>query len=166
MNSRKRPRPQSQPTGRRPTAGRPRSPARTDSVVEGRVVAVDQERATARVLLDEGGHVDARLPQHVSAEWLRAAVELSAVDAAVAIPRSGRAILWSVFPGAEHAAVSVDVELLGRRVTLEASEQLEIRCSRGSVCIDEEGNVTLRGKELLSRASHANRIKGGIIGFN
>jgi hypothetical protein len=171
MKARKRPRSQSHPQSPQPRRRRPKGrsahpPVQIGAAAEGRVVAVDAERGTARVMLDEGGHVDARLPQHVSVPWLAAAVELAAVEAAVTIPRSGRAILWSVFPSAEHAAVSVDVQLVGRHVTLEASEQLELRCSRGSVSIDPQGNVTVRGKDVLSRASGANRIKGGIIGLN
>ncbi len=166
MNTRKRPRPRP-PVGRTaPAKAPPAVPARTESVVEGRVVSVDPERSLARVALDKGRHVEARLPQHVSADWLRAAVKLAPVEAAVARLGSDRAILWSIFPGSEHAAVSIDIAIFGRHVSLQASERLEIRCSRGTVVIDEHGNVTLRGKELLSRASGANRIKGGVIRLN
>lgn len=164
MNSRKRPCPRPSPSPRHSGAAAKPTPA--DSVAEGRVVAVDPERGTARVALNDGRHLDARLPQHVSAEWLAAAVEFSPVEAAVARPRSGRAILWSVFPSPEHASVSIDVELSGRHVTLRASERLEIRCSRGAVVIDLQGNVTVRGKDLVSRATGSNRVVGGVVRLN
>lgn len=135
------------------------------AIFSGRVIGVDEDRAKARVDLEDGRRIEARLPQHVSADWLRAAVRLAPVDAAVAVRRDG-AVLWCLLPGPEHAPVRVDVELSGPRVLLHASERLEIRCSKGTVIIDEQGNVTVRGKELLSRASEANRIQGGTIRLN
>lgn len=135
-------------------------------LMKGRAVAVDIELRTARVELAHGGSTVARLPQHVSPGWLHAAVDVEPVETVVASLTAEDAILWCVLPGSAHASVVVDIEVIGRHITLHASESFEIRCSRGSVCIDDQGNVTLRGKELMSRASGANRIKGGIIRLN
>jgi hypothetical protein len=170
MSSKIRPLPQRPGRTRRASKAKPavaRTPAAAAAeLLEGRVVAVDSEAGLAQLELADGRRVDARLPQHVSAAWLEAAIALAPVEAVAARPRSGRVSLWSIFPGREHAAVSIDVEISGRHVSLQATERLEIRCSRGSVFIDEKGNVTLRGKELLSRATGANRIKGGVIRLN
>ena len=35
-----------------------------------------------------------------------------------------------------------------------------------AICTSDADSVTVRGKELLSRASGANRIKGGVIALN
>jgi len=139
---------------------------RRDEIIEGHVVAVDAEQRIARLKSSSGRAVEARVPQHIGIDWLKAAIAVAPVEAAVVEPPTRRAILWCIFPAAEHASVAVDVDLVGPNVKLHATESVEIRCAKGQVRIDGKGNVSVRGKEVLSRASDANRIKGGVIRFN
>ena len=143
------------------------APARTDagSVVEGRAVALARE-GHASVVLEDGRKVIARLPQHVDAQWLGEAVKQAPVEAAVALLPGGRALLWSLFPGPEHAGVVVDVELVGRTVTVRGEAGVEVQCNGARLQLDAEGDVTLRGRDVMTRASKLNRIQGGSIRLN
>lgn len=63
---------------------------------------------------------------------------------------------------AKQVAVSVE----GQRLVLSAEEEVVIRCGKASIEMKKDGRVAVRGTSLLSRASGANRIKGGFIVLN
>lgn len=133
-------------------------------VVDGQVTALSED-GTAQVTTESGASLDARLPQHVDVRWLRAALAVAPVECTVAL--TGRhAILWCLLPGEEHAEVEVNLVIAAPHVTLRAREGVQVVCGRSSLKLDAEGKVQLRGKDVLSRASHSNRIKGGIIRLN
>lgn len=54
----------------------------------------------------------------------------------------------------------------GHEVTLIASRKLTLQCGRASISLDVDGNIELRGQDLLSRAAGQNRIKGSSISLN
>jgi len=54
----------------------------------------------------------------------------------------------------------------GEIVKVEAKERLELRCGKSSIIMTKDGRITLRGEEILSRASGGNRIRGGSIDIN
>jgi translation initiation factor IF-1 len=155
----------STPRARKRPRAKPAVSLLPSGIAEGVVVRV-REDGTAQVRLEDGSRLDARLPQHVNAAWLEEAVRVAPVEAAVALTSRGRALLWCLFPGPEHAAVVVDLELTGRTVTLRAEERVELQCSRARVELNQEGDVTVKGREVLSRATSVNRIKGGTIRLN
>ena len=146
------------------TAPRIRPRPADSGLAEGRAVSIGED-GLASVELASGRMVRARLPQHVSAGWLRAALEVAPVEAMVALYES-RAVLWCVFPGLEHDSVRAPIALSGSRIEIQATESLELRCGPGSASLDRKGRVRVRGKEILSRASGIHRIKGGAIRFN
>ncbi|MDQ1835436.1 MULTISPECIES: DUF6484 domain-containing protein [Massilia] len=51
-------------------------------------------------------------------------------------------------------------------VTLMASRKLTLKCGRASITLDVDGNVEIRGDNLLSRAAGQNRIKGSSVSLN
>lgn len=53
-----------------------------------------------------------------------------------------------------------------RTITLEAEEELTIRCGAGSVTIRRNGKVLISGLEIVSHARGKNRIRGGSIQLN
>lgn len=117
-------------------------------------VRLDGSRAT----------VDALCPMHIDAAWLRAAVALGPVDVAV-VETARRHIVWAVFPSPAHDAVRVDVRLRGRGVHIEADE-VTVDCSASKLKLDRKGQVELHGKDVLSRASRINRVRGGAVRIN
>lgn len=59
-----------------------------------------------------------------------------------------------------------DVVVDGRQLVLDAQQQILLRCGKSSILLRRDGKIEIRGRELLSRASGANKIKGGTIDLN
>ncbi len=62
----------------------------------------------------------------------------------------------------QEAVVNID----GQTVCIRADQRIELRCGEGSIVIDRDGKITIRGTHLLSRSSGAIRIKGGFVNIN
>ena len=60
----------------------------------------------------------------------------------------------------------VDAVLDGRRVVLEAHDEIVLRCGESSISLRKDGKVVIRGRELVSRAAEINKIKGGAVHIN
>ena len=54
----------------------------------------------------------------------------------------------------------------GKRLTLEAEEEIVLKCGEGSITLRKDGKIIIKGTHLLSRASGPNRIKGGSVQIN
>lgn len=54
----------------------------------------------------------------------------------------------------------------GKRVRVVAGERIELRCGKAAVILEKDGRIVVRGTNLLSHASGANRIRGGSIDLN
>jgi len=61
---------------------------------------------------------------------------------------------------------SKEVLLDGKRVVLEASEEIELRCGKSSLILTKEGKVVMKGVEVVSRALKANKIRGASVKIN
>ena len=60
----------------------------------------------------------------------------------------------------------VIAETDGQRLVVEAGREVVLRCGKASLTLTADGRVTIRGAEILSRASGANRVQGGSIQLN
>ncbi|WP_210526195.1 DUF6484 domain-containing protein [Rubellimicrobium arenae] len=65
-------------------------------------------------------------------------------------------------PGTSEVTVVGDGEI----VRLEARRRIELRCGEASITMFEDGRISIRGTDLLSRSSGSNRIKGGSVQLN
>ena len=54
----------------------------------------------------------------------------------------------------------------GHRVTLEAREEIELRCGESSIILKKNGKIVVRGIDIVSRASRTNKVKGAIVAIN
>lgn len=54
----------------------------------------------------------------------------------------------------------------GRRVELNAQDELELRCGRACITLRADGTIVIKGGELHSRASGRNRITGSTVAIN
>ena len=54
----------------------------------------------------------------------------------------------------------------GRRVVLDAAEEIVLQCGKGSLTLTADGRIVIKGTEIVSRALRANRIKGGTVNIN
>jgi hypothetical protein len=70
-------------------------------------------------------------------------------------------------PDAAPSAVA-DRELVinGRRLVLDARDEIVLRCGRSTIELRVDGKIIIRGTHLLSRSSGINRIKGGAVSIN
>lgn len=61
-----------------------------------------------------------------------------------------------------------DSELVidGRKIDLQAREQIVLRCGKSSITMTHAGKVIIRGAYVSSKSSGANRIKGGSVQIN
>jgi hypothetical protein len=135
---------------------------------EGRVIAI-QESGLVVVRLDAGPRVAARVPQSVDRRWLEAAVRVAPVEVAVALTDANgkRGALLGVFPRPEHADVVVEHELRATRLVVSARDGIELRSGSTSLAMEaKRGKVEVRGRDITSRASGINSVKGGAIRLN
>ncbi|HVK54194.1 MAG TPA: DUF6484 domain-containing protein [Burkholderiales bacterium] len=54
----------------------------------------------------------------------------------------------------------------GKRVVLEASEEIVLQCGRGSITLTSDGRIVIKGAEIVSRAARAHKIKGATVNIN
>jgi len=129
------------------------------------VVAV-VSRSAVEVELEDGRVLTARCPQHISIEWLAAALEIAPVAAIVAGSNELRPTLWGIFPEPRHDAVRLAVQMRVESLSIDSAERVRIACGRSRIELAQSGEVVVRGRELLSRASEVNRIKGARVRIN
>lgn len=60
----------------------------------------------------------------------------------------------------------VSVEADDQRLTLDAKNQIVLRCGKASITLTKAGKVLIKGTYISSRSSGANRIKGGSVLLN
>jgi len=59
-----------------------------------------------------------------------------------------------------------DVRIDGEKITFEAKEKIVLTCGESSIILTKNGKISIRGKNLLNRATGTNQIKGGTIQVN
>ena len=52
------------------------------------------------------------------------------------------------------------------RVVVEADKELTLKCGESSVTLTDKGQILIKGKDVVSRASRNQRIKGGSVQIN
>lgn len=65
-------------------------------------------------------------------------------------------------PAPELKEILVD----GKRVTIEAEEEVVLRCGAGSITLKKDGKIVIKGTHLLSRSSGPIRVKGARVDIN
>lgn len=58
------------------------------------------------------------------------------------------------------------VEVDGKRMTFDAKEEILLRCGKSSILLRRDGKVVIKGTNLISRSSAANKIKGSSVSIN
>jgi len=59
-----------------------------------------------------------------------------------------------------------DVLVDGRRVVLDAQQEIVLRCGKSTIVLQRDGKVLVRGAHVVSRSSGPNKIKGSSISLN
>jgi hypothetical protein len=66
----------------------------------------------------------------------------------------------------QSSTIAKEVCLDGKRITIEAEEEVVLKCGTGSITLRKDGKIVIKGTHLLSRSSGPNRIKGGSVNIN
>jgi hypothetical protein len=54
----------------------------------------------------------------------------------------------------------------GRRVVLEANDEIVLKCGEASITLRRNGRIVIRGVYVETRARGVNRVKGGSVAIN
>lgn len=63
-------------------------------------------------------------------------------------------------------AVPVPVEVDGQRLVLRAEREIVLECGDSSITLQRSGRIVVRGRDILSRSSGLQRIKGAAVDIN
>jgi redox-sensitive bicupin YhaK (pirin superfamily) len=134
--------------------------------VEGHVVAVAAD-GKAKFRDEVGANTEVRVPRHVDQHWLAAAVALAPVPAIALHPDDiPSPVLWCVFSARAHQPLDERFQVHAKTVELSASESIRISTGKSVITVTAKGEVSVRGKNITSRASNLNRIRGGAVKIN
>ena len=68
----------------------------------------------------------------------------------------------TAFVAEQQQNVTVD----GKRVTIDAQDEIVLKCGKSSITLTKAGKVLIKGEYVLSHSSGENRMKGGCISIN
>ncbi len=80
----------------------------------------------------------------------------------LAQPSSSGSVVAPTEPTKAVPTIVVD----GETLRVEVRNRLELRCGKASIVLTADGEVMIRGTNVLSRASATNRIRGGNVQIN
>jgi hypothetical protein len=63
-------------------------------------------------------------------------------------------------------ADGLEIHLRAHRFTVEADEEIELRCGDARFRVTRDGKVIVLGNDVVSRARGRNKIKGGTVNIN
>ncbi|WP_225028920.1 DUF6484 domain-containing protein [Xinfangfangia pollutisoli] len=134
-----------------------------DGVVIGLFLGFQDSRPLVVFPGNEKDHaIPARSLCRLSADEAGSEVALLFEDGA----RDRPLILGRIVEPARTAAQAPLVVADGQMLRLVAQERIELRVGRASIVMEADGQITIRGTDLVSHAARSNRIRGGSINLN
>ena len=127
----------------------------------GRLVGRD-EAGRPLVLLPGQGEA-AVTARSLLAEWPVTAVEGRPIE--VLLVFDGGDPARPIIVGLLHATMAPPAPAPAR-LSLEAAEELSLKCGQSVLILRADGRITSRGREISSRATGANKIRGSSVFIN
>jgi len=59
-----------------------------------------------------------------------------------------------------------ELRIDGKRVVIEADDEIELKCGQGSITIRKDGKIVVKGTNVLTHATGPNRVRGGSVSLN
>ncbi len=82
-------------------------------------------------------------------------------------PNPGAALLHALLaPPLQPARVPAEARVDGKRVVLEGTDEVTLKCGEASITLRRDGKVILRGAYVETTAKGVNRIRGGSVKIN
>ncbi len=82
-------------------------------------------------------------------------------------------VVWLPSSGGERseideasAGATMTARVDGRRVVVEAEDEIELRCGKASLILRRNGRILIRGAHIETRAEGKNRVRGGSVEIN
>ncbi|MBI3776149.1 MAG: hypothetical protein HY273_11465 [Gammaproteobacteria bacterium] len=69
-------------------------------------------------------------------------------------------------PAQEAPNRKQELRIDGKRVVIEADDEIELKCGQGSITIRKDGKIVVKGTNLLSQSTGSHRIRGGSVSIN
>lgn len=69
-------------------------------------------------------------------------------------------------PGLPAPQGHVEVQADGSRMSLQARDELTLRCGKSVLTLRSDGRIEIRGETIVSQAVRANRVRGGSVELN
>ena len=134
--------------------------------VEGRVLGL--EAGSDAVFAEtDGTRYSVRVPRHVDRRWLAAATAIAPVPAVVLHPPGLSApVLWCVFAESAHETLDERFEIRAKEIDLVGTRTVRLRAGQSLVTVSANGEVHVVGRNITSRASNVNRVRGGAVHLN
>lgn len=129
----------------------------------GWVVGSDATGLLVEVPGSEAGPVSARVLAGLDAKALKQAIE-SRQEALLAFDGERPIVVGLLAP-----SVSLeprDAVIDGKRVVLDAKDEIVLRCGEASITLRRNGRVVIRGAYVEARSKGVNRIRGGSVQIN
>ena len=63
-------------------------------------------------------------------------------------------------PAPQHVLID------GKQITIEAEDEVLLKCGKGSILIRKDGKIIIKGTDLLSRSTGPQRIRGASVNVN
>jgi hypothetical protein len=142
-------------------ASSPPLASRVEGIVVGRIASVDPSgglRVTFAGAPDQGFAARAMTAVSKDDEGREVALMFEGGD-----PRCPVIMGKMVSP---LAAGQTEATADGRRVEINADQELVLRCGESSITLTRAGKIIIRGAYVLSRSSGVNRIQGGSVEIN
>jgi hypothetical protein len=54
----------------------------------------------------------------------------------------------------------------GASVLIEAEQTIELRCGQGSIVLNRDGHIIIKGQRVTSRARETNKVRGAVVLIN
>ena len=105
-------------------------------------------------------------------DLLHARVMLIFENGDPALPIIAGLVHESIFAPSIHEIFDVpgtkrhEVVLDGKRVVLDADKEIVLRCGKSSITLRADGKIIVKGKNLVSRASESNKVRGASVNIN
>jgi hypothetical protein len=72
----------------------------------------------------------------------------------------------AVLNSISHENTTQSLTINGKSLLLEGENEIVLRCGLGSITLRANGQITLKGTKLLSRASESNKVRGASVFIN
>lgn len=78
--------------------------------------------------------------------------------------------IYRIAPNENAAAireqVSLEVFADAKRVKIDATDEILLKCGKSSILLRRDGHIIIKGAEIVSRSSGTNKIKGASVAIN